>query len=96
MLGKIGNRYQIYCTVYKMHGMATHHRGTGCPIDRNINLHIEDVEATGIDNDSKSISGSDTTVALGGLETEGNPSEHLPSNQAKLTALTREINELCQ
>ena len=76
-----------------MHAMATLHRGTG---DRDVDLHIEDPEATGMDNDNEGISGSDTTVALGGLEAEGNPDELLPSNQAKLTALTREINELHQ
>ena len=46
-----------------MHAMATHHGGAGHPIDRDINLHVEDPEATGIDNES--ISGSDTIVALG-------------------------------
>ena len=79
-----------------MYAMATCHRGTGCPIDRDINLHIEDTEATDIDNDNESISGSDTTVALGGLKGEGSPDELLPSNQAKLKVLTREINELHQ
>ena len=77
-----------------MHAMATHHGGAGHPIDRDINLHVEDPEATGIDNES--ISGSDTIVALGGLEVGGNIEELLPNNQARLTALTREINELCQ
>ena len=76
-----------------MHVMATQTRGTGCPIHRDIELHIEDPEATGKENDSESISGSD---ALGGLEAEGNPIELLPSNQAKFTALTLEINELHQ
>ena len=78
-----------------MHIMATHHRGAGHPIARD-NLHAEDPEATGMDNDNDSISGSDATVALGGLVVEGNPDELLPSNQAKLTALTQEINELFQ
>ena len=64
MLGKIGNRYQSCCTVYKMYAMVTHHRGTGHPIGRDVNLHIEDPEATGMDNDNDSISGSDATVAL--------------------------------
>ena len=72
--------------------MAIIHGSAGCPIDRDINLHVEDPEA--IDNDNDSISGSDTTVAWGGLETEGNTNELLPSNQVMLTALTREINEL--
>ena len=42
MLGKIGNRYQTYYTVYKMHAMATHHRGAGHHIARD-NLHIEPI-----------------------------------------------------
>ena len=45
-----------------MHAIATCHRGAGCPIDRDIDLHIEDAETTGIDNDNEKISGSDTTV----------------------------------
>ena len=94
MVGKIGNSYQSCCTVYKMHAMVTHHRGTGHPIGRD--LHIEDPEATGIDNKNESISGSDVTVALCRLEAEGNPDEHLPSYQAKMTTLIQEINELCQ
>ena len=79
-----------------MHTMVTHHRGAGQIIGRNIDLHIEDLEAAGIDNDNESISGSDTTAALGVLEAEGNPDGLLPSSQAKLTALTRKINELHQ
>ena len=76
--------------------MATCHGGAGHPIGRDIDLHVEDTQATGIENNNENISGLDTTVALGGLRGEGNPSELIPSNQAKLTALTREINELCQ
>ena len=76
--------------------MTAHHRGAGHPIDRGIDLHVEDPEATDMDNDNESISGSDATVAMGVLEVEGNPNEVLPRNQAKLTALTCEINELCQ
>ena len=78
-----------------MHTVATHHRGAGHPIARD-DLHIEDPEATGMDNDNDSISGLDATVALGGLEAEDNTNELLPSNQAKLTALKREINDLHQ
>ena len=76
--------------------MATCHGGAGHPIERDIDLHTEETEATGIDNENESVSGLDTTFALGGLEAEGNPIEILPSNQAKLTALTQEINELHQ
>ena len=81
-----------------MHTMATHHGGAGCPIDRDIYLHIEDTVGidTGPDNDNESTSGSDTTIALGESETDGHPDELIPSNQAKLTTLTREINDLYQ
>ena len=65
------------------------------PIGRDIDLHVEDAETTGLDNDSESISGLDTTIALGGPEAEGHPM-NIPSNQAKLTVLTREINDLHQ
>ena len=76
--------------------MVTNQGGTGCPVNRDINLHKEDAGATDTDNDNESMSGSDNIVALGGLEAEGNPDELVPSNQVKLAVLTREINDLCQ
>ena len=76
--------------------MATCHGSTGHPVARD-NLYIEDPETIGIDNDNDSISGSDATVAFGGLEAEKmSTNELLSGNQAKLMALTREINDLCQ
>ena len=50
--------------------MATPHRGAACPIDRDINLHIEDAELKGLENDNENTSGSDTTIALGRPEAE--------------------------
>ena len=84
--------------MYKMPAMATHHRGVGYPVNRDINLHIEDMEGikTGPDDDNESTSGSDTTIDFGGSEADGHPSKHTPSNQVKLTALMREINDLHQ
>ena len=81
-----------------MHVMATCHKGTGHPIDRGINLYIEDREGinTGPNNDNESTSGSDTTIAFGGSEADGHPNELITSNQDKLTALMREINDLHQ
>ena len=64
------DRYQTYCTAYKMQTVATCHRGAGCPIDSDINPHVEDTETTGLDNNNDSISGLDTTIALGGPEAE--------------------------
>ena len=79
--------------------MVTCHRGTGCPVDRDINLHIEVKEGINTgpgNNNNESTSGSDTTIAFGGSEAEGFPSKFIPCNQAKLTALTREIHYLHQ
>ena len=73
MLRMIGDQYQAYCTTYKTHAMATSHGGTGYPLDRDINLHVE--EATGIDNDNENTHGSDLTVALGGPQAEGHPND---------------------
>ena len=87
VLGKIRDKYQAYCTTYKMHAMATCHRGTGCPLDRGINLYAEDPEPTDIDNDSTH--SSDTTVALRGPEAEGHPKDPVYSNHDKLMALMR-------
>ena len=78
--------------------MATHHGGAGHPIDRGIDLLIEGAEGihTGPNNNNGSSSGSDTTIAFGRPETDCHPDELIPSNQAKLTALRREINDLHQ
>ena len=70
MLRKIRDRYQAYCTAYKTYTMAICHRDAGYPVDRDIDLHIEEVEGinTGPDNDNESTSFSDTTIAFGGSE----------------------------
>ena len=62
VLGKLGYRYQAYYTTYKMHAMATHHRGAGYPLDRGMDILTEDPEYADID--SESTHSSDTTVAL--------------------------------
>ena len=68
VLKMMGDKYQAYCTMYKTHAMATYHGGTGCLLDRGIDLNAEDPEPTDIDNESTH--SSDTTVALGGSEAE--------------------------
>ena len=66
----------------------------GHPLDRGINIHAEDPEHPDIDNDSTH--SSNVTVALGGPEAEGHPKDPVYNNHDKLTALTREINNLHQ
>ena len=73
--------------------MATCHGGAGHPLDRGWNILTEDPEHADINNES-TIS-SDATVALGGPEAVGHLKDPVYSNQDKLTALMREINNLC-
>ena len=74
--------------------MASCHRGTGCPLDRGLDILTEDLKCTNIDNESTH--SSDTTVALGGPEAVGHPKDLVYGSQDKLTALIREINDLHQ
>ena len=38
VFGKIGDTYQAYCSTYKTHAMATHHGGSGNPLDKDIDV----------------------------------------------------------
>ena len=94
VVGKIRDWYQAYCTTYKIHCMATHHGGTGCPLDRGLDIFTENPEHADIDSDSTH--SSDTTVVLGGPEAVRDPKDPVYDNQDRLTAHTREINDLHQ
>ena len=77
-----------------MHTMATHHGGTGHPLDRGMDILAEDPEHVDIKNESTH--SSHATVTLGGPDAEGHPKDPVYNNQDKLTALMREINDLHQ
>ena len=77
-----------------MHAIAIHHGGTGHSLDRGMDILTEDPKHTDIHNESTH--SSDATVALGGPEEEGHPKDPVYSNQDKLKALVKEINDLCQ
>ena len=94
VLGKIRDWHQANCTPYKIHTMATHHGGTSHPLDRGLDILTEDPQHADID--SKSTHCSDATVALGGPEGVGHPEYPVCNNQNRLSALTREINDLYQ
>ena len=94
VLGKIGDKYQIYCTTYETHTMATHHGGAAHPLDRSLDILTEYPEHTDIDNDSTQ--SSDATVVLGGPEAVGHPEDPVYDNKGRLMAPTREINNLHQ
>ena len=86
VLGKTGDWYHAYCTTYKAHTMATHHGGTGCPLDRGLDILTEDTQHADINNDSTH--SSDATVALGGPEIAEHPADPAHNNQDRLMALT--------
>ena len=44
VLKKLGDSYQIYVNLYKMHMMATHHRGTGQPWEMDPNPQAQDID----------------------------------------------------
>ena len=77
-----------------MHTIATHHGDAGCPLDRGLDILIEDPEHADIDNNSTH--SSDATVAIGSPEAVGHPENTVYNNQERITALMREINDLHQ
>ena len=78
--------------MYKTHAMTTCHRGAGHPLDRGLDILTEDTEHADINNDSTH--GSDVTVAPGDPEAVGHFEDPAYNKQDRLTALTREINDL--
>ena len=68
--------------------MATYLRGTGCRLDRGLDILTEDPEHANIENESTH--SSDATVAPGGPKAVGHPEDPVYNNQDRLTALTRE------
>ena len=87
VFGKIGNTYQAYCNTYKTHAMATHHGGSGKSLDRNIDMTREN--QTTIDTDVED------TWEFHPVEVDHfEDLEH--NNPAKLTPLTREVDDLHQ
>ena len=85
--GKLGNTYQAYCNTYKTHTMATHHGGSGQPLDRDIDVtrEVHAATDTGIEN----------TQDFHSLDTD-HYEDLQHNNPVKLTALTSEVDDLCQ
>ena len=83
VFGKIGDTYQVYCNTYKTHTMATHHGASGQYSDRDINTHKTTDTETDHAQELHHINRSDFE------DSETN-------NPARLTAITRELDDLCQ
>ena len=87
VFGKFGDTYQAYCNTYKTHAMATHHGGSGQPLGGDIDV-TRDAHKTA-DTDIEN------TQDFHPVETDHfEDLQH--NNPAKLTALTREVDDLCQ
>ena len=87
VFGKIGDTYQAYCNTYKTHAMATCHGGSGNPLDSNIDMTRE--SQTTADTDVED------TQDFHPLETDHFEDPEY-NNPAKLTALTRELDDVHQ
>ena len=63
------------------------------PLDRGLDILTDDPEHADINNSTHSL---DATVALVGPGAVGHPEDQVYNEEARLTALTRGINDLCQ
>ena len=85
VFGKIGDTYQAYCNTYKTHAMATCHGGLGQPLNRDIYVTREAHEAT-YTEDMQDFHPVETDCY-----------EDLENiNPVRLTAITRDLDDLCQ
>ena len=87
VFGKIGDTYQTYCNTYKPHTMATHHGGLEKPLDREVNVTRDAHDAA--DTDIEDTQDFQYVEAVNFVDLEH-------SNSARLTAITRELDDLCQ
>ena len=80
MLNRQGDTYQAYCNTYKTHTMATHHRGSGQPMDRDATPNGKDTDVNIPHNYHH-----EDTDDFENIEQE---------NHTNLAALTRELDDL--
>ena len=87
VLGRIGDTYQAYCNTYKIHIMATHHGGSGQSLDRDTNMTREEQPVVDTDVEVQQDFHPEDTAQFELLEN---------NNPARLTAITRELDDLHQ
>ena len=87
VFGKIGDTDPAYCNTYKTHAMATHHGGSRQLLDRDTNVIREAHKVVNTDiEDMQNFHPVDTN--------HFEDLEH--NNPARLVAITRELDDLCQ
>ena len=83
VFGKTGNTYQAYCHTYKIHAMATHHGGSGQPLDGDFTTHETTEYEIEHAQEFHHVNTNDFK-------------ESEPNNPTRLIAITRELDDLCQ
>ena len=87
VFGKLRDTYQAYYNTYKTHAMATHNGGSGQPLDRDIDVTREAHETADTDIEN----------TQDFFPVDADHFEDLQhNNPMKLTALTREVDDLHQ
>ena len=76
-----------YCNTCKTHALATHHGGSGQPVDRGISVTRKAHEATNTKIEDMQDFHPVERDRFGDIEHK---------NPARLTAITRELDDLCQ
>ena len=94
VFGKIGDTYPAYCNTYKTHAMATCHGHSGCPLDRDIDVTRETQKTA--DTDIEDSQDFNTAVTLNEPEEIDHFEDLKYNHPTKLTAVTREIDDLHQ
>ena len=87
VLGRIGDTYKAYCNTYITHAMATHHGGSGQPLDTVTNITREEQPVVDTDVEVQQDFHPKDTAQFEVLE-------HY--NPTRLTAITRELDDLHQ
>ena len=81
VINRLGDTYQTYCNTFKTHIMATHHRGSGQPLDRDATLNGKDTDVDILHDYHHADTGD-----FENIEQE---------NHTNLATLIRELDDLC-
>ena len=112
VLTKLENSYQTYVNTYKTHTKATHHRGTGQPLEKDLNPQDQDIDIP-IDyqhdniDDFENVENEnhtqlrDLTNKVDHLQhkidvTEGQPTEAINCLECELCRLSLALHQHCQ
>ena len=79
VFNKLWDTYQAYCNTYKTHSMATHHGGTGQPLDKGTAQHRQDADIPDIYHHED----------MDNFENAGQ------ENNTNFANLTQELGDLC-